>query len=231
MKIRIIAIVVGGLFSVTGCALQSPVPVAENFPLSLQKKVRASHHWDVIADDVVSQTLKSLEAKDYLQGRAFFVRPVAQGKPTFDKAFRNFMITRMVNRGLPVSNSEAGSVEVQYETQVVQHQSDRPYYQPGAITVLTAGVLVARNLAVVEHSAQLVGGTLLGAAALADVAAGHASGGPTKTELIVTTSIVVDSRFVMRKSDVYYLEDLDVGLFNETAEKEVVTKEWKVVGQ
>ncbi len=204
------------LMGISGCASQ--VPVAENFALSYQKKIKAAYHWDVVADDVVAQTLSALNKKDFLQGRPLYIQ-AAPESTDFNKGFRNFLITRMVNRDLNVSDAPNGAVQVRYETQVVQHKSERTAYQPGTLTALAAGVLVARNIVRGSVAAQVAG--VLGL----DVLQGHASGGPTKTELIVTTSITADSRFVMRKSDVYYLENADVDLFKENL------KNWKVVGQ
>lgn len=138
------------------------------------------------------------------------------------------MITHMVNRGLSVSNTAQGAVEVAYETQIVRHASDRPVYIPGALTTLTGGVIVARSLAISSPSPWVAGGVGLGAAAAIDLAAGHVAA-PTNTELIVTTSITNDGIFVMRKSDVYYIEDEDVDLF--LAKERAHVRDWKVVGQ
>lgn len=195
-----------------GCA--SPSPVAKNYPLTTQYKVQASHHWDVIADDVASQTLSSIETKDFLKGRPLFVQTPHKDIP-FQLGFQNFMITHLVNRGIPVSHNSRGAVEVSYVTQVVQHADYKGTYVPGALTALTGGVMVARSLAVSSPSPWVAGGVGLGGAMLLDVAAGNAAS-PTHTELIVTTSITDNGIYVMRKSDVYYVDDLDVGLFAPT---------------
>jgi len=59
------------LLTLAGCA--SPVPVVRNFPVSDQFKVRATHHWDVIADDVAEQTALSLAERGWLAGRILHV--------------------------------------------------------------------------------------------------------------------------------------------------------------
>lgn len=213
-----LAVTMGAL---TACA--SPVPVAENFPMTTQKKVRAAQHWHIMADDIVSQTIHSLKENDYLNGRALYVQAEDGNHTPFDRAFRNFIVTDMVERGLPVSDKPDNAVTVLYETQIVKHNSDRPDYKPGLFTALTGGVMVARNVSNWSSGAQIAGA--LGTAAAVDVLAGKMAS-PTHNELIVTTSVVADNMFVMRKSDVYYVEDADVSLFDEA-----VTKEWKVVGQ
>jgi hypothetical protein len=100
---------------------------------------------------------------------------------------------------------------VQYEAQLIQHASV-PYYRPGMLTALAAGVVVGRALAVSHFDgteASLIG---LGLAALADVGLGH-SARATRTEVIITTTIAEQNRYIMRRSDIYYVPDGDAFLF------------------
>ena len=43
-----------------GCG-SAPIPVASNFDYSVQQKVRSAGHWNLMADDVVKQTLETLK--------------------------------------------------------------------------------------------------------------------------------------------------------------------------
>ncbi len=207
MKIFGLAIVC--LVVLGGCASQ--VPIAANHPISSQKKARAVHHWDVLADDVTAQTISALKKNGFADGTPLFVALPPDNAP-FGKAFRNFLITRMVNRGLPVKSVPEGAVQLQYETQLVRHESSRYAHVPGSFSALTAGIWVLRDL-VVSGSSALPGA--IGLSALADYGMGHYAGGATPTEMIVTSSIVVDQKYVLRKSDIYYIEDADLGLFVE----------------
>jgi hypothetical protein len=209
--------------AVTGCA--SPVPMADNFPLSVQKVARVAHHWDVVADDVVSQTLSSIDKAPELQRRPIFIEPADTGS-AFDRAFRNFLITRFVDKGQFVNvcktplQEKAGFVQapglppvnVQYETQIVRHRGPIPPYRPGALTWLAANVAAIYNLAAVNHSRDFTAIAGAGIIVADDIVAGHAAH-PTHTELILTTTITEDNRYVMRKSDVYYIPDADTSLF------------------
>ena len=63
-----------------------------------------------------------------------------------------------------------------------------------------------------EHlDAQLL--ATLGLASLADYGASINSGGPTNTELILTTTVTRGGQYVARKTDVYYLENAVSPLF------------------
>jgi hypothetical protein len=204
----------------TACA--SPVPVAENFPLTYQRVARSAQHWDVVAADVGQQTSAMLNSHPALKGRPVFVGD-GYRSTAFNVAFRNFLTNHMVRNGLPVNVCRAGrvtqggfvaepaEVSVQYEAQLVEHATV-PHYRPGMLTALAAGVVVGRALAVSHFDgteASIIG---LGLAALADVGLGHVAR-PTRTELIITTTIAEQNRYIMRRSDVYYVPDGDAFLF------------------
>lgn len=211
-----------------GCASQVPIPSAH--PISYQKKAMAAHHWDVLADDVSGQTAAALSGDSPLKQHPLYVAP-ARENTTFNRAFRDLLITRLVNRGFDVRTTKAGGLEVSYETQLVQHRSERQAYQPGTLTALAVGLLVARNVAVnMTGDGQIAAG--LGLVAAGDFGSSLAAGHPaTKTELIVTTSISRDGRYLMRKSDIYYLEDADRPLFvEERSAPPTAVRNWKVVG-
>lgn len=223
MKLRRRVVLCTMAIAVAGCA--SPVPVASNFAMSTQKVARMSHHWNVVADDVITQTLASIEKNPELQKRAVFVEQAYPGS-VFDRAFRNFMITKLVEKGQFVnvcrSEPQAASgfvqppglpaVSVQYETQVVQHRGKVPHYRPGALTWLAANVAAIYNLSTVDHSSDFIGAGAAGLIIANDVLAGHVAA-PTRTELILTTTITEDNRYVLRKSDIYYVPDADAALF------------------
>lgn len=215
-RLLVLIPIVAGLF---GCA--SPAPVAQNFPISYQKVARTAHHWDVVADDVVAQTLQVITEKQQLQGRGIYVP--AANNTAFNGAFRDFLITHFVDRGANVSvcrmvDSKTGfaldapDIEVQYDTRVISHSGHMPNYEPGILTILASGVAVLRNAIESPWSRGSANAGLIGAAVLGDVALGHAAS-TTRTEIVVTTTIAERNRFVMRRSDIYYVPDADAKLF------------------
>lgn len=200
----------------TGCA--SEVPIPKTYPLSSQHKLKSAHHWDVIAKDAAQQVASGL-VKHNLANTPVVVASQQPSAP-FQKGFRNFLITHLVDLNQPVVQKDA-DVEVQFETQIVRHASDRRASIPGELTVLTAGIIVVRQ-AVLNWSDDSVKAGALALAGLADWGKGHSTG-VTKTEVIVTTSLMRKGQYLMRKTDVYYLEDVDGALFEQM-------KEWRVVG-
>jgi len=212
------------LLSALGCA--SRVPVAVNHSLTTQKKVKAAHHWDVLAEDIAKQTRLALaDPKKTFPKKPIYIQP--GGSSAFDTAFRNFLITRLVNQGVPVTAEPREALAISYDTQLVRHDSGRYTHIPGTLTTLAAGVWVVRDL--VAGAAEAAPATL-GLTALADYALGHYAGGATHTELVVTTTILDHANYLFRKSDIYYLEDEDTGLFSGEAPSRQV-KQLGVVAQ
>lgn len=212
-----------GVALLTACA-SSPIPVSENFPLTVQPKVRSAGHWNLLSKDVVKQTLETLTRVGTTQ--QLYVSLPANAS-IFDQAFREFLITELVKAGRIVQQTPDNAIELSYQTQMVRHESPRPYYMPGRFTMITAGLYAMYGLHHEHLDAKLAGG--LGLAAVADTIASNYSGGPTPNELVLTTTVASGGRFLARKTDIYYIEDADTDLFH--AFKPVVAaKTLKVVG-
>lgn len=202
-----------------GCA--SPAPVAENFPISYQKVARTAHHWEVVADDVAKTTTDAIARIPQLQGR-----PIHVAKPeatAFNKAFRDYMITHLVRDGASVSvcqesasargfQIDAREVTVQYKAQLIRHGEIPPYYAPGRITALAAGVTVFRDAAMAHYKDDDKNLGVFGLFVLGDVALGRAARA-TATEVVVTTTIAEANRYLVRRSDTYYVPESDFHLF------------------
>lgn len=196
--------------ALAGCAM-SPIPVAENFPLTTQKKVRSAGHWQLLSRDVIEQTLASLEAAGATPQTTLHVALPAQASD-FDRAFHEFLVTELVQRGRRVLPNEGAVLTISYQTQVVKHKSERPHFIPGRFTMITAGLYALHGLNRHSNDALAAGG--LGLAAAADYASSVYTGGPTHTELVLTTTVLGTGRYMSRKTDVYYVEESDTSLFS-----------------
>ncbi len=184
------------------------IPQPKSFPYSDQQKMQAAHHWNVLANDVANRINNELIRQHYLSTPVYVryssrpdSRTSSETSP-FDEAFNDLLTTQLVNFGVCtlVAQEEAALV-VDYKVQVVYHQSSRYQWpQPGVITALTAGILVLR-----DAPTELLA---LAAAAAADtlnattVINGH-------YEIVITTSIADNNKYVMRTSDIYYINDAD----------------------
>ena len=194
----------------TACGT-APIPVATNFDYATQQKARSAGHWDLMARDVVAQTLGTLDGVGVARNTAIYVA-LPQHASEFDKGFREFLVTKLVQSGVTVLDSaRAADLRLSYSTQVVVHQSDRPHFIPGQFTMLAGGLMAAYGLRHEHLDTQLL--ATLGLAGAADFANSVNAGGPTHTEVILTTSVKRKDQYLARKTDVYYLEDTDASLF------------------
>jgi len=202
MKFASIAILAALL---TACANQ---PAGSWYPISEQKKVSAVHHWGLIADDVVEQTEFLLNRSENLMNKPFHVAESSNSH--FDRGFRNYMISNLVNRGVNVTASKEGAIEISYETQVVRHGASFDPgvfgYKPG---MATGGVTAFWVLREASRSISPAGSAAIAAAGIDTYKALESTG----VELLLTTSIVQDGHYVMRNTDAYYIEKADAYLF------------------
>lgn len=205
-----LVIAAGAVATLAGCAQYAPIPVAENFEYTSQPKVRSAGHWELVSRDVVSQTLATLDKAGVAQNTQMHVSLPSNATP-FETAFRDFLITQLVQSGAQVQANPGQALDVSYSAQVVRHNSDRPHFIPGRFTMLGAGLAAAYGLRHQHVDTQIAAG--LGLAIAADYAASVNTGGPTNTELILTTTVTRGGQYVARKTDVYYLENADAPLF------------------
>jgi len=190
-------------------ACQSQVPLASTYDLTFQQKMQAAAHWQVLARDIVEQ----VSARTVSYHRDIVIEHEG-GDTVFATAFDDMLVTEFVNRGYAVREvPELDSMVLRYKTQVISHRS-REFVRPppGTFTVLTAGVLAVREVLLDNWgSGEAIAG--LGVAAVgADIVSGSLAS-VTGTEFIVTTSLLKHNAYIARYTDIYYLPDDDVGLY------------------
>jgi hypothetical protein len=212
-----------GLLLLSGCA-QSPIPVAGNFQLTEEKKVRSAGHWQLVSQDVAKETLKMLDAAGAAANARLTVLP-PEKNTVFEQTFADMLTTELVHSGRRITVGPPSPLQVSYKVQVVKHNSPRPHFIPGIFTEITAGVFAAYGLR--DYHIDTKATYALALAGVADYASSVNSGGPTATELVLTTTVGTPDQILSRKTDVYYLENEDATLFETKPE----FKTMKVVNQ
>ena len=195
-----------------GCSTLD-VPRADNYSATGQKKARAVHHWDVLADDVagrIAGKISDWPPDEY----PIYIVPATDSD--FNQGFRKLLITRLLDRGLYLS-TEPTDVVLTFDAQVVVHPDPVSNAVQLPVTALAAGVAVARDAFSYRHSSAsgLAAGLAIGAALDVHrlVIDGLAAGGPTRTEVLITTSMEGGGRYLARTADVYYIAPHDVTLY------------------
>ena len=197
---------VSALCLASGCVR---IPQPQGFPYSNQQKMQAAHHWNVLANDVANRINNELIHRNYLDS-SLHVRhscgsshACGPGSVTpFDEGFNDLLTTQLVHFGIDTrATAEGTSLIVEYKVQVVHHHAGRTQWpQPGVLTALATGVTVLRDapweLIAIASAAAV--DTLRAASVLNE-----------HDEVIITTSIIDADRYVMRTSDIYYINDGD----------------------
>ena len=188
-------------------------PMPENMLIEgeSQRQLHASRHWQLVAQDMSDQLIKTMDEKK-LNQRPFYI--YAQNRPTaFTRAFNDFLITTLVNKGVKVSDVKQGSYIYNYKIQLVEYNSLRSTVvsEQYKFSSLAAGIVVARNVG------DLLGvdGSLLAGGAFLDAADINIA---PNLEIIITSSILNRHLFISRSTDIYYANRLDKHLYQPTTQ-------------
>lgn len=188
-----------------GSAHAGDVPYERSFPSASQAKAMSVQHWTVIANDLVLSLMSSL-GDGAKRGIYFSISSTAT---PFEKELVKFMIDSAVSKGAIVySRPTASALNVDVSTTVVSHNSKAQALSMPA-TFLSAGVLVLREVALENWKAGL-----MAAGVLSDVT-NKVAKPPSRSEFAVTLSVEDRGVYLSRKSNVYYVDSADVGLFLE----------------
>ena len=213
------------------------VPRADNYPATGQKKARAVHHWDVLAGDVAGRVAEKIAS--WPEGE-YPIHVTVADNSGFNRGFLKLLKVHLLNRGVSVS-AVPTAVELEVQTQLVQHESGLPrsFPVPMAGTIVGTGVGVWRDWAVHYSDRTLLPGVAtalgVGAGVALDMAQlytqGAAAGGPTRTEVLITTTLKTPDRLLTGTADMYYNEREDAVLYQPPAPvaPPAPVKTWRVV--
>jgi len=201
-----------------GCS-NLDVPRADNYPATDQKKARAVHHWDVLATDVAQRVAEKTAA--WPPGEPPIYLRVAEDS-SFNQGFLKLLRVRLLDHGVALATVPTG-LELEVQTQVVQHRSSLRHSLPIPTpwTLLGAGIGVWRDWETHYSDRVLLPGVAtaigVGAGLAVDIAQRHtqgpAAGGPTRTEVLVTTTLKTQERYLVGSADMYYIERDDAALY------------------
>lgn len=260
------AALVAGLMGL-GCSTLD-VPQAHPHPATSQGKLRAVHHWDVLATDVAERIAAGMGDKVAVPMATPTAAPQAgEGTATqdttppappamqplgalswrlhsqrpspFNRAFHALLTHRLVQQGVRL-HSEQAQGSISYEVQVIEHGSQVSNGSPLPVTQLAVGVAVLRDWSRYSRSNLSAGLAGLAVGALADGSRllfdGASAGGPTRTEVLVTTTVTLAGRLHSSTADIYYIDPADLPLFTPPPEPPpppppTPIKTWKMVSE
>ncbi len=197
----------------SGC---SAIPQPEVYPFSSQQKMQVAHHWDVLANDVANRINNELIRLGYLETPVYVEhicqqddRPCAPATlSAFDAGFNDLLLTQLVAFGVPtLARPDSKELHLQYKVQTIFHANPRRQWpRPGALTALTSGIVVLRDAP--WELISILASAAIDATRNTSVINGH-------YEVIISTSIAKDNVYLMRTSDIYYINDEDFWQFQQ----------------
>ena len=198
-------------------APHNETPVASNFQTTTQHKLQAGQHWLAISDDTgrwILGALKKNSACNAKDGKCalLYVEP-----PTpvteFSRAFHSQLITTLVNQQVTVSKNSGTGLTVNIDVQPVLFTANRPQYRyAGTPVELAPGIWAIRDVTTTTPpNATDVPPTV---DTLHWFRSEFAAGQTPRAEVLVTTSIGDQNRYLARTTAVYYVADTDISLYD-----------------
>ncbi len=186
--------------TLAGC-MQSQIPVARSFDYSEQERMQAIQHWDVLAE---RQALAISALSSRFTG-PLYVAP-APIKSPFAEVFNQLLISRLIEHGVPVTQSKSSSTILTTHFQLVKHKAQRDSRAAaGSATGLALGGMAVAGAVNQWSEPMLVAVPLLIAG---DLTGGRAVS-PTASELAVTTRVTDFNNILFSKSATYYVNGAD----------------------
>lgn len=216
---------------VTACARQ-PVPTATSYAASNQQKMQATHHWDVLAENMATGISSKLSA---IPGnRPVYIAPTNQNTD-FGRALHNLLTSHLVQKGVAVTTAENGDAAcvapckpllLKHESQVVGFSARdglRPL--PGDFTLIKGVAYL------IYRVGDLWAAPAWGILPLSEYHEKYFPAG-TNNEAIVSVTVNDGDRVVFSESRTYYINGAEQSQYSGPALAPVPhTQNYKVVDQ
>lgn len=203
MRFRSSLLALAALAAMNAAWAQEAPPVA-NMPSSAQGRAASLQHWAVIGDDIAAQVVTALRPDVPV-----YIKRLPAATP-FESGLAEFLETSLYRRGVRVlAKPSAIAYTVNLSTMVATHRSNADTQFFGATTALSTGIMVVREVALESWAAGIAAAGLF-----VDGARQFVKPSPNaRMELAVTTSALVNDEYVLRKTDVYYVDAADAQLY------------------
>jgi hypothetical protein len=193
---------------VTGCSSASvntrqstqlvtaQAPISSGYPLSTQYKMQAMAHWDQLADKVAKNCGAALDQFYPQDDVRVYVAPL--GTTPFAKAYRESLLTRLVDYGVPVSFEPEGAAVLEVSLDMVTHRRALDKTATGLRRALEPGFKQRKNSSGRYESAPVVGEE-----------SGYFDGAPSNSEVQINSALAYRNAYLYRDSSIFYVNGSD----------------------
>lgn len=191
------------LYSPIAVASQAPVPTA--YRLSTQRTMQAVYHWELLAEDIACRIQSALEQRYLENQKPVYVVP--SGTTPFEKAFHALLITRLVEKGLLVSDHSQDNLLLSFDINMITHMRKIIKTNRGMYKSLAPGFFVKNDAPLFRYGGQTAIVERLVKNSEVNVEAGLYSFELPKHEIIITASLTYNAEYLARTSATYYIKN------------------------
>ena len=208
-----------------GCGILSPkppppvtseAPIPKSYPLTTQEKIQAVYHWGLLAEHIAGLVKVALETEytNNRPGRPIYVAP--SGITPFEKVFHALLMTKLFETGLSISNNPEQSLLLSFDIELVKYPKRHVKVEKEIYKSLAMGLIVKDEVSFAESP---------------DVSNIDNQSGEgvrqskdeylftlPENEIIITSSLTYNDRYIMRNSSVYYIDDPEWWQYAQRAE-------------
>jgi hypothetical protein len=193
------------------------VPLATGYPLSTQPKMQAIAHWDQLALKVAGNCAKALEHFDPEGQTRIFVAPVAA--TPFGKSYREALLTRLVDFGIPVTFKPAGAAVLETGLELVSHRRTVARTRTGRLYVAEPGFTQAKGPGATYAPVPVV-----------SEESGFFDAPTPDTEVQINTALIHRGGYLFRDSSIFYIDRRDQAHYSlDAPESDVELRRYSLV--
>ena len=196
---------------------QAPLP--SGYLLGTQPRMQAMAHWDHLAASVADNCAKAIEHFHPDAGLRVFVAPA--GNTPFAKTYREALITRLVDYGVPVSFTPDGAAVLETDLSWVTHRRALAKTPSGSRRAVEPGFTQGKDA---QGGYQPVPVVL--------EESGHFDTGAVDSEIQVTSSLIHEGAYLYRDSSIFYVDRADWAEYRHQAPRgEIELKRFSLVNK
>ncbi|WP_299734710.1 hypothetical protein [uncultured Endozoicomonas sp.] len=196
------------LLAIAGC---SPIPRATSVDQTAQIKLQSAQHWGVIADHLAGQIMTNAK----LSSQPVYIEQT-KNNSVFSKVFGQQVSSALVKRGAMVMTSSTTPLSMELDVQIVRHPGDRDsgsnFEATSKVGFLWALMEFGDEVSSVAEGFAL---SVIPVTAAYDI--GKMLPTKTNTEVVVTTRIVDGFQIRFSETHSYYVPDLAMRHYKESA--------------
>jgi len=171
-------------------------PISSGYLLSTQHKMQAMAHWDLLADKVAKNCGASLDHFYPNEDLRVYVAPL--GATPFAKVYREALLTRLVDYGVPIALEPEGAAILEVGLELVTHRRVLDKTRGGSRRVLDPGFRQRKNSAGLYEEVPVVAEE-----------SGYFDAPTPDSEIQINSALVHKGAYLYRDSSIFYVNKAD----------------------